>query len=105
MKKEEFIKYLEGVALAFEAAGINNMTDLMDQILMEANTIEISITYPQYPQPYTQPYTQPYWNTWCKTTTNIVVDTVTELLGDDLPQWEVKVTGPEKMDWEIKRCV
>jgi hypothetical protein len=108
MKKEEFIKYLEGMQQAFEIAGIHNMIDLFDQLILEADTIEVTINnYPYYTQP--RDYSPYPWITWYNTNisetvttaANTICETVT---GEKLPQWEVKVTGPNEIDWEINRC-
>jgi len=114
MKKEEFIKYLEGMQQAFEVAGVHNMVELLDQLILEADTIEVTINnYPYYTQPRTYP-----WITWYNTTSANCSETVTTvsdtasaaasatweaLTGEKLPQWEVKVTGPNEIDWEIKK--
>jgi hypothetical protein len=119
MKKEEFIKYLEGMQQAFEVAGIHNMIELFDQIILEADTIEVTINnYPYYTLPY--PW-GPWWNStsgvqWYNDIQNTITtaastisettnDVCSALLGDEtLPQWEVKVTGPNEIDWEINKC-
>jgi len=68
MKKEEFIIYLEGIASVLEAAGLDKLEAVIDDIIFEAGTIEINISYPyyQYHYPYRpyRPYTSdPFWYT------------------------------------------
>jgi len=65
LKKEEFMQYIEGIADVLEAAGLEKLEAVMDEIMDKAGTIEINVTYPYYNYyPYWYQHQQPYitWN-------------------------------------------